>query len=605
MARQGELIMTDSSASSSDRPAGARAWRIAGRRKWPWWVGGALLVLVPALVIAGFTALGDKDDPPAAGPASFTGFVTASGRGLVLNGEPARLKAVNFSNLYHRNPKGTELLNSQHHSETDFERAKELGFNSIRFAFDGDWFVDSPKVFLEWLDQNVTWARQHQMRLILDMHTPIGGFWLDPTSDQVSFDIWEDPRIQQQNADLWRVIADKYKDEPAIAAYDLLNEPVTTDATGEQWKKFAQQLVDSVRSVDQNHLLVIGGIYGVNGRYGAAGIDQHFLVDDNNAVYDFHFYEPIKYTHQYASWVEGPIQDGGRYPDPNVILPTGNRTLLQGSRITTPALPNGTSDWAPYDSGIIAIDDRNAVAAAPLMTVQGGMRGSAGFDAVTVTEYSPDGTELRKIVDEQLNKDSVLDWYQWSFGGDAAAPAGFARETTGHLDDGSLSISNATDPAAITGWSNDRHLFKVTPGNKYRIQGFMRGQDIAPSAGTAPRIGLQLDVYAQSPGAAGNGFLQRDKTYLAHEMAKHLKFGADNNVPMSVMEFGTVRQAFEMEGKGGQQWVSDMLSLLEENNLSFAYWEYHGAQMGLYLSGQGQPGEPNVPLQETLRREIG
>jgi endoglucanase len=59
-----------------------------------------------------------------------------------------------------------------------------------------------------------------------------------------------------------------------------------------------------------------------------------------------------------------------------------------------------------------------------------------------------------------------------------------------------------------------------------------------------------------------------------------------------------------MEGKGGEQWVTDMLSLLEENNLSFAYWEYHGAQMGLYLSGQGQPGEPNVPLQDTIKREL-
>jgi endoglucanase len=502
--------MADRKRSPAVRPVWDRVRRAAGKRHLPWWIA-AVLVVVPALIIAGLTFSGIRNDKPTTELApSLNGFVKAAGRGLVLNGEPARLKAVNFSNLYHRNPKGTELLNSQHHSETDFERAKELGFNSIRFAFDGDWFVDSPKVFLEWLDQNVTWARQHEMRLILDMHTPIGGFWLDPTSDQVSFDIWSNPRLQQQNADLWRVIADRYKDEPAIAAYDLLNEPVTTDATGEQWKNFTQQLVDSVTSVDQNHLLVIGGIYGVNSRYGAAGIDQHFLVDDKNVVYDFHFYEPIKYTHQYASWVEGPIQDGGRYPDPNVILPTGNRNLLPGSRITTPSLPNGTSDWAPYDSGIITIDDRSAVAAAPLMTVQGGMQGTVGFDAVTVTEYSADGTELRKIVDEQLNKDSVLDWYQWSFGGDAAAPAAYARETTGYLDDGSLSIGNATDPAVITGWSNNSHLFKVTPGNKYRIQGFMRGQDIAPTAGKAPRIGLQLDVYAQSPGAAGNGFLQRD-----------------------------------------------------------------------------------------------
>lgn len=185
----------------------------------------------------------------------------------------------------------------------------------------------------------MAWARQQKIRLILDLHTPIGGFWLDPTSDDVSFDILSDPALRQQNANLWREIATRYKDEPAIAAYDLLNEPVTTDATGQQWQDFARELVAAVRSVDRNHLLVVGGIYGVNGRYGAAGIDQLFLVDDKNVVYDFHFYEPIKYTHQYASWVEGPIKDGGRYPDANVILPTGNRVLLTKSRITTPSMP--------------------------------------------------------------------------------------------------------------------------------------------------------------------------------------------------------------------------------------------------------------------------
>ena len=332
----------------------------------------------------------------------------------------------------------------------------------------------------------MAWARQQKIRLILDLHTPIGGFWLDPTSDDVSFDILSDPALRQQNANLWREIATRYKDEPAIAAYDLLNEPVTTDATGQQWQDFARELVAAVRSVDRNHLLVVGGIYGVNGRYGAAGIDQHFLVDDKNVVYDFHFYEPIKYTHQYASWVEGPIKDGGRYPDANVILPTGNRVLLTESRITTPSMPLGTSDRTTYDSGIIAINDSKAVAATPLVTVEGGMQGKAFFDAITVTEYGPDGTEIRQVVNDRLDSDATLDWHQWEVGGDAAAPAGFAREAAGYQDNGGLSISNAAATGAIAGWSNDAHLFKVVPGNRYRIQGHMRGDNIAPSTGAPP-----------------------------------------------------------------------------------------------------------------------
>ena len=594
--------MPGSSKPPAQRQERRGPWRAAIQRRSPGWLVAVLLLAVPLLVIAGCTLTRSIGIGPSA--EQTPGFVTAAGRSLVVNGQPTRLKAVNFSNHYHRNQNGAELLKSQHHSETDFERAKELGFNSIRFAFDGDWYIDSPRVFWKWLDQNVAWARQHDMRLILDLHTPIGGFWLDPTSDDVSFDIWSDPQLQQQNADLWRDIAARYKDEPAIAAYDLLNEPVTTDATGEQWRLLARQMVAAVRSEDRNHLLVVGGIYGVNGHYGTAGGDQHFLVDDKNVVYDFHFYEPKKYTHQYASWLEGPVQDGGRYPDPKVILSTGDRVLLPQSRITTAFLPGGTSDWATYDSGIVAIDDSNAAAAAPLLTAQGGMSGTASFDAITVTEYGPDGSEIRQIINDQLNSEATLDWHQWQYGEDPGAPPEFARETNGYQDSGSLSISNASDAEAIAGWSNDAHLFKVVPGNQYRIQGQMRGQNVAPTTGSAPRIGLQLDVYAKSPGTAGDGFLERGKDYLAHQMAKYLKFGTDNNVPMSVMEFGLVRQAFEMEGKGGDQWVTHMLELLNENDLSFAYWEYHGTEMGLYLSGSGQPGEPNQVLQDTLARGL-
>lgn len=567
------------------------------------WLLPAAFVVIPALIFAGITLI-RGENKAADGMSSMQGFIRAEGRSLVLNGQETRLKAVNFSNFYHRNLRATDLATSGHHSEIDFDRARDIGFNSIRFAFDGDWYLDSPDIFFQWLDQNVLWAREHKMRLILDLHTPIGGFWLDPTSENVSFEVWSNSELQQKNVDLWRAIADRYKDEPAIAAYDLLNEPVTTDATGEQWHELARELVAAVRTVDQNHLLVVGGIYGVNGRYGAAGIDQHFLVDDSNVVYDFHFYEPTKYTHQYATWVEGPIQDGGRYPDPGIIIPTGPSVLIQESRISTPSLPAGTSDWTHYDSGIVAISDTRAVAAKPIVTAQGGMHGTASFDSITVTEYDPDGAEIRRIVDEPLTNDAAFDWHQWQSGGDPSMQAAFQRESSGHQDDGSLSISNKVHAAAIAGWSNDAHLFRVVPGNKYRIQGFMRGQGIAPSSTTTPRIALQLDVYAESPGAAGNGFMQRDRDYLAYEIQKRLAFGAKNNVPMSVMEFGLVREAFEMNEKGGDLWVADMLSLLDENDLSFSYWEYHGAQMGLFLSGTYPPGQPNQALQDSLVRDL-
>ncbi|MGY1644095.1 glycoside hydrolase family 5 protein [Geodermatophilus sp. SYSU D00703] len=564
----------------------SRTRRRPGRRR-------AGLVMVPLLFAGACTAEREREAEPGS-------FVRAEGNGLVLDGEPVRLQAVNFSNDYHRDLDASDLLDSPHHAEEDFARVAEMGFTDVRFAFDGDWYAQDREVFFEWLDRNLDWAREHGVRLVLDLHTPIGGFWLDPTSDAVSFDVWTDPEVREQNVAMWRDIAERYADDPTVAAYDLFNEPVTVDSDGQQWRDLAADLVGAVRAVDPNHLLVVGSLYGVDGRYGTDGLDPHFLVDDDNVVYDFHFYEPIDYTHQYAAWVEGPIQDGGAYPEPDTILPTGERVLLPGSGLATPPLAAGTTDWRLYDSGVVTIDAPAAVAAMPLVIAGGGMTGTAVFDAVTVTEHGPDGAVLREVVADPLDPDGTLDWYSWSSGGDGAATR-FERLPAGVEDGASLAVADApAGEEAVAGWSNDGHLFPVTPGNSYRVQGWMRGEGVG-GAGAAT---IQLDVYGESPGAAGGGFLGRDRAYLEHAMEQHLRFGRENDVPMSVMEFGVVRQAFEVPGKGGDRWVADMLALLEENDLSFAYWEYHGSQMGIHLTSEGPPGEPNTALRDVLEREL-
>lgn len=559
-------------------------------------------VLVAAsLVVSGCTPSGDGEGA-AAPEVETAGFVEAVGPALEVDGEPIRLKAMNFSNFYYEDL-GTRLLESSHHSEQDFQRVRELGFNSIRFAFDGDWFYEDREAFWQWLDRNVSWAKQHELRLILDLHRPVSATSLGEDDDE-SPSVWSDAELQDRNATLWREIARRYRDEPAIAAYDLINEPVTEDATGEQWEYLAQRLVDAVRSVDRNHLIVIGELLGVQGRMGTAPSDPSFLVDDDNVMYDFHFYEPFAYTHQYASWHENPT-DGGQYPDPDLLRVAGDPAVLPESRISTDALPLGDTGWEVYDSGKVTLEDSSAVAAMPRLVARNGMEGTAHFDSVTVTEYAPDGTELRQVVDDQLlDEDGETEWYPWerrfrsTFGYQAA------EGDQWHRHEGELGLADATNDNLVTGWANDEHLFEVEPGNQYRIQGYMRGEDITASDDEDPVIRLELDVYAQPADDDEPVFLARDKTYLERELTKHLRLRAEHDVPMSVLEFGTIRETFEMPGKGGDQWVTDVLDLLDEHDLSFAYWEYNGGDFGIYSPTDGRPGNPNLELQEVLRREL-
>lgn len=561
------------------------------------------LQVVLAVVILGCSgcAIGLENSSPAPENDVLTGFVQAEGRGLVVDGQPTRLKAVNFTNEYELDIPPDELLTSGHHSERDYQRVKGLGFDSIRFAFKGDWYVQDPESFWAWLDQNVEWARQHGVRLILDLHIPIGGYWLGSSTGAADFDMWTDDELRQQNIDLWASIAKRYREEPAVGAYDLLNEPVTTDSSGEQWRSLAQDIADAIRSVDRNHLLVVGAVYGMDGAFDPEGVKRQLLVDDDNVMYDFHFYDPYRYTHQFASWVP-TARDGGRYPDPDHMVPTTPPRVLKGNRIGTPPLPTGTTSWTEYDSGKVTIDQRDATTASPQIVVEGGMSGTVHIDSIRVTEYDPSGVEIREVLQDQLTGDSTTTWFPWTGQDGGASSVTHTRESSGHQDDASLSISGTVTSGA--GWSSSENLFTVVPGNQYRIQGYMRGDEVTGLQGRSPRVGLQLELYGEQPDAPGDGFMARDIEYLDQIMAENLRFGAEHEVPMSVLEFGAVRHVFEIDGKGGDQWVSDVLTLLRKYDLSFAYWEYHGPEMGIYLDLDGEEGEPNDALQETLRREL-
>ena len=50
--------------------------------------------------------------------------------------------------------------------------------------------------------------------------------------------------------------------------------------------------------------------------------------------------------------------------------------------------------------------------------------------------------------------------------------------TDGANDDFSLGIAGDVAPDGYLGWSSDPHWFKVTPGNRYRISGYMRGEGV-------------------------------------------------------------------------------------------------------------------------------
>lgn len=522
-------------------------------------------------------------------------FIHAVGSKLYLNGQPVTLKGVNFSNRYTEIVQPSKLLTSNHHSKNDYHKVVSFGMNAVRFAFRGEWYEKDERSFFLWIDKNIEWAHEAGIYLILDLHIPIGGFWLDPTSEKVDFSLWSDPELQQRNIRMWSAIAKRYRDETRIAAYDIFNEPVTTDKDGSQWKQLANKIVSEIRSADQNHLIIIGKLYGAEMSYTTEDLESQFLVNDTNVMYDFHFYEPIHYTHQYASWLPRPLSDGGYYPDDKILMPTGKQTYITSLTQEIHHTFKLSQDWQRFKLKRIKIENQEIKMGLPVFQVKGDSAGITLFDHFEVIEYTPNG-ESESIVKGPLSRLTIWDWWHWNQP-QLGRSAEFKRvDNDGVNDTHSIAISAASGSNGYSGWSSDHKWFQVKKDHSYTMTGYLKS--------TVPNASAYFDIafYGESIDSYGKGFLARNVEYLEWEFMKFYQFGIDNNVPISVMEFGLTHECF---GKGGEKWVSDVIDIFLHHDVSFAYWDYHSDRMGVYSREAGKPPKnPNEELIRTFQKKL-
>ncbi len=182
-------------------------------------------------------------------------------------------------------------------TEADIKRIAALGFNSVRPALNSRLFLteeENPVYVQEGfqlIDSLVAWCRKYKLYVIIDMHGAPGG-QTGANIDDSPRDIPElfiEKKYQDQLVDLWVKIAGKYRDEPVVAAYDLLNEPLPK-ATGsaEKYKHLLvplyQRLTTEIRKVDQRHMITLEGFDWSNDW---SLFDKPF---DKNVFYQFHYY---------------------------------------------------------------------------------------------------------------------------------------------------------------------------------------------------------------------------------------------------------------------------------------------------------------------------
>ena len=494
-------------------------------------------------------------------------------------GRTVTLKGVAFGNQVWQE----QAVPVLHHNEVDYARLASMGMNSTRFYMNHITFEDdaAPGVYKpegwQWIDQNIEWAKTHGIYLVLTMTHPPGGFQSTGDGD----DLWENPSTQERLISLWRAIAARYRDEPVIAGYNFLNEPAVTKSR-EQWHELSGRIVQAVRAVDPNHMFFVERVDCTAGDWANDADGNFFKVNDANVVYEFHFYEPFQFTHQNASWVDF-AEDSSVYPDARragvMWYDTERRIVFDKN----PKLSVGDSDWTYYQGAPFTVDDSSLALMKPTLICEQNA-GKAYFDDIVLDQIGPDG-HAEPLWQRNLNTKRGW-WWEKTGEGD------FAKAPTGHGDDASLSIFGTTGEAELSFGG-----FRTTPGATYRLSGWMKGEHISDGAVCQLRLEFltaRVPVYGW------------DKDFLAAELDAYLAWGRRNHVPMYLGEFGAVRQAFE-DDRGGLRWVSDMLDLLLERNVSFSYHDYHEVWMGLYFGDDTlpDPNNANTALIDLLKKRLG
>lgn len=524
-------------------------------------------------------------------PAALEKIFKVSGREIKNGrGDKLTLRGIAFGNEAWANTP----LPSAHHTGRDFARVRTMGMNSVRFYLSYRTFEEdeAPGEYKEdgfaWVDQNVEWAKQNGIYLVLNMHAPESGVQSRGQGDA----LWDDPEKQERFINLWRVLAERYRAEPTVVGYGLLNEPAPTKDP-EQWKDLAERTVKAIRDVDQHHMIFVGRFNAVQGVWTENQEHNFVRVSDPNVVYEFHFYKPYHFTHQNAAYSAFAARESW-YPDPQVPE-VDHFELVAEARAESQPLPAGDSDWTLLETKPFVVDKPNLQIAKPFLVCDQG-KGEAYFDTLSLTrlraekdEEEPGGEpELPEPVFE-LDLDTRRGWAFLSEDGKGSAE--FVPK--GHGDHTALVIKGTTGPASL---GADPHRFFLEQGAEYQLQALGRGVGLDKQSSCL----LRLEFYSSPTLIEARG-----KEALQNEIEAYLDWGKKEDVPLYVGEFGTIRDSF-LPGRGGLKWVEDVLDVLLSEEVHFAYHAYHEKAFGLYMV-EGVPTRygANLPLQELFAQKLG
>ncbi len=186
-------------------------------------------------------------------------------------------------------------------TEQDFDNIAALGMNVVRVPFwypnlqkeDGTWRVNA----FDRLDWVVSKAWERGIYTILDLHGAPGGQSKEQTTGAVraQAELWGNDANRRGTLDIWQRVAQHFKGNPAVAGYDLLNEPSGAPDRNALWELY-NRCYQTIRTADPEHIIFVEGCWA--GHVGSQYVNWGWDVLPppaksgwKNVVFEMHGYE--------------------------------------------------------------------------------------------------------------------------------------------------------------------------------------------------------------------------------------------------------------------------------------------------------------------------
>lgn len=173
----------------------------------------------------------------------------------------------------------------------DFDNCAEMGMSVIRLPFtymnlcdDNGNLKSNAFDRLDWFVQNCS---QRGMYVILDMHGAFGSQNGMDHSGEINDgkQLYYNQSNKDKTLNLWKKIAEHFKGNPAVAAYDILNEPgIKAAATYSLHWDFYNEIYNTIRSKDSNHVIIMESCWD------ADNLPRPSQYGWTNVAYEYHYY---------------------------------------------------------------------------------------------------------------------------------------------------------------------------------------------------------------------------------------------------------------------------------------------------------------------------